>query len=171
MQRGIWSGRTLNFKWIILFCISSPWWREADGFASQALIKQYQPGEQVAIAVQGKVDGLNLWMSVYEKMQSRFNVDLFLLSYDRPYKCPSHIYCFYFPNSTWTTGRNALARKIYGREQQSDRTYKYWAFHDSDTWDLACVVCRWASVSWRTPDESDTCLEPHTQCDKRLMRH
>lgn len=145
MQRGIWSGRTLSLTSLLVFFTAFPWRREVNGFAPQSLIKQYLPS-QVAISAQGRVDDLNRWMTLYERMQSRKDVALFLLSYDRPYKCPAHIHCFYFPNSTWTTGRNALARKIYAREQQSDRKYKYWGFHDADTWDLACVACRWGPV-------------------------
>lgn len=103
--------------------------------------KGYHP-DKVAISVQGKINDLHLWMTLYNAMDSRKNVGLYLLSYDQPYKCPAHMYCYYFPNSTWTTGRNALAQKIYQTEQATGRTYKYWCFHDADTWDLSCVACR-----------------------------
>eukprot|EP00884_Botryococcus_braunii_P011378 jgi/Botrbrau1/20240/Bobra.31_1s0033.1 len=108
--------------------------------ATEKLFQGYHPAK-VAVSVQGKVDELQLWMMLYGAMSSRNNVGLYLLSYDKPYKCPAHMHCFYFPNSTWTTGRNALAQKIYQTEQGTGHSYKYWCFHDADTWDLSCVAC------------------------------
>ncbi len=98
---------------------------------------------RVALAVQGKREDLQRWIALYGQMQSKDDVTLFLLSYDSPYKCPLSILCYYYPNSTWTTGRNELARRMYQSEEESGQKYKYWAFHDADTWDLDCWVCRY----------------------------
>jgi hypothetical protein len=97
---------------------------------------------RVALTVQGKSEDMQMWMSIYEEMRSKERLTLFLLSYDSPLACPLDIFCYYYPNTTWTTGRNELARKIITTEEESMQKYKYWAFHDADTWDLRCAVCR-----------------------------
>jgi hypothetical protein len=127
---------------LLILCTLISWWELAIGHGAMDDLLQAYRSSKVAISVQGRVTDLHLWMLLYKQMYSKADVELFLLSYDQPYKCPAHIYCYYFPNSTWTTGRNALARKIYEREQDTGRAYKYWGFHDADTWDLSCVACR-----------------------------
>jgi hypothetical protein len=98
---------------------------------------------QIALAVQGSSKDMQTWIILYGRMRSKDRVSLFLLSFDSPFECPLEIACTYHPNSTWTMGRNELARMIHGTEEAAGHKYKYWAFHDADTWDLHCSVCRY----------------------------
>jgi hypothetical protein len=75
-------------------------------------------------------------------MYLKDSVTLFLLTFDTFYKCPAHIICIHDPHSTWTSGRNALAKEISRSEEAAGKKYKYWSFHDADTWDLSCERCR-----------------------------
>ncbi len=99
--------------------------------------------DRVALAIQGKKVDLQRWIGLYEQMRSKDSVTLHFVSYDSPHKCPTGMVCHFLPNSTWSMGRNELARRILQSEAASGLKYKYWAFHDADTWDLHCSVCRY----------------------------
>jgi hypothetical protein len=101
---------------------------------------------RVALAVQGKKEGMQAWIDTYGQMRSNARVALFLLTYDSPQACSVGIFCYCYPNTTWTVGRNKLAKKIMRVEEESGQKFKYWAFHDADTWDLHCSVCRYDKV-------------------------
>lgn len=97
---------------------------------------------RVALAVQGKRTDADKWIALTQEMRCNESVSLFFLTYDEPATCPLGIFCYHFSNTTWTEGRNVLARKIFQEEEEIGQTFKYWSFHDADTIGLDCWVCR-----------------------------
>jgi hypothetical protein len=54
----------------------------------------------------------------------------------------------YIPNTTWTQGRNLLARHILGMEEEQDRVFDYWIFADDDI-ELDCSASAGGAKSER----------------------
>lgn len=120
------------------------WWRPWAAPAALPL---------VALAVQGKANGLLQVVATYANMAMRANVTLFLLSYGDPFDCnavvaasiaaggPPHAVCLHAPASTWATGRNALARAIFHAERARGTTFKTWVFADDDAVAEGGLVC------------------------------
>jgi hypothetical protein len=102
---------------------------------------------EIAFAVQGHADGLRNTMEMYAAMATRAHVTLFLLTWNEPIDCsavvaaslsaggPPHAVCVFAPWTSWTTGRNALARAIFHAELARGERYTKWLFADQDTTD------------------------------------
>ena len=100
----------------------------------------------VALAVQGSARELASVLATYGNMTKRGHVSIFLLSFDEPLKLhcqaavasaqsgggPPHAVCLYGPGTSWTTGRNALARAIFHAELARGKSFKAWIFADQD---------------------------------------
>lgn len=100
----------------------------------------------VALAVQGSARDLASVLATYGQMMKRGHVSLFLLSFDEPLEMhcetavasaqsgggPPHAVCLYGPGTSWTTGRNALARAIFHAELARGKSFKAWIFADQD---------------------------------------
>ena len=103
----------------------------------------------VAIATQGMCSGAESWLELLLQLHHYHNVNFFYLAYDEdPATCLSNlpisgkVHLIYGPNSTWTTGRNMLAKAIYKTEEESGYFHKYWVLLDSDMKRLECHYCR-----------------------------
>lgn len=94
----------------------------------------------VALGVQGKAGELHRWAQMTSTWR-RSNASIFLLSYDEPISkevCRmERVHCIFQPHSTWTAGRNLLARQMYQEEKFTNILFKYWVFSDEDS----NVVC------------------------------
>ena len=90
------------------------------------------------------------WIDLRGALASSERVTLFLLSYDAPVVSTScsnsggggrPVVCLHLPHkSTWTTGRNALARAIFDEEIARASPFRYWIFSDADQSAMACSV-------------------------------
>lgn len=103
--------------------------------------EQFLP--KIAIATEGRSTEIILWLELLHHMESKSHVNLFLLAYDAPLEsqlCSNHsrVICMFAPNSTWTSGRNILARTMSQFEKKNqnhhgnERYFKYWLFGDQD---------------------------------------
>jgi hypothetical protein len=97
---------------------------------------------RVALAIQGRSADAEEWIKLYSDMHARDRVSLFFLTFDEAAKCPPGVFCYHRPGTTWSQGRNELGLRIFQREEETGEQFKYWAFHDSDTYALDCWVCR-----------------------------
>ena len=97
----------------------------------------------IAIATEGRNTEIVLWLELLNHMESKNHITLFLLSYNAPLEsqlCSKHskVICLFEPNSTWTSGRNILARTISQFEKNNPNHhgnqsyFKYWLFGDQD---------------------------------------
>jgi len=102
---------------------------------------------RVALAVQGKEEELNKWVTAWNLMSSlesdSTNLDdhaiLFLQSYDKPLKkCPATSICHFAPKTTWASGRNLQGKAIYHYEAAKHSEFRYWLFADSDMLNMTC---------------------------------
>ena len=98
----------------------------------------------VGIAVQGKADELLAWQRLYENESfatARQNVALFLLSFDKSmdhFPPVTGVFLFFASNTTWSSGRNYLAREMHKFEVKSGHLLRYWLFADADMAALRC---------------------------------
>ena len=96
--------------------------------------KQFSRQSRIDIShvclVQGKRESLFRWV---DEMDGSSIFLIFLIyNYNHTYISDDWI-AYYEPNSTWTTGRNSLARKAFDLELRRRKTFKYWIFCDEDT--------------------------------------
>lgn len=86
--------------------------------------------------MQGKAESLkNGWVNVLNLMQSKKNVVAFLLSYDKELRCEDevpNVVCLFSQSTTWTSGRNLIARAMFEYERSTSSLFKYWLLADSD---------------------------------------
>ncbi len=117
--------------------------------ASEGGCQRHDSQARVALAVQGECLDLPLWQTLLSRQHHLHQIQLFFLAYDKhPKECqlpgfpsdPSAL--IHGPNTTWTGGRNALAKAIYWAEQGQGLTFKYWLFADADMVHLECHYCR-----------------------------
>jgi hypothetical protein len=106
-----------------------------------ALSSEYQ-APRVAMAIQGRRADAERWIALHSEMRSNESVSLFFLTFDEAATCPPGIFCYHNPKTTWSQGRNELARRIFLKEEETQQKFKYWSFHDSDTLGIDCWVCR-----------------------------
>ena len=102
-----------------------------------------------ALCVQGPAAWLLRWLDVVGAMQYRDDINLFFLSFEgaidwsavNASKARSVLVSVVEPDTptTWTAGRNALARGVYAAEVARGTSYSHWAFSDAD---MAGVICR-----------------------------
>lgn len=98
----------------------------------------------VGIAVQGKAEELLAWQRLYENgsfATARQNVALFLLSFDKSmdyFPPTTGVYLFFSNDTTWSSGRNYLARELHKFEAKSGHLLRYWLFADADMAALSC---------------------------------
>ena len=67
-------------------------------------------------------------------MKTRDQVHLFYLAFDEPIDklvC-GEATCLFEPHTSWTAGRNRLARRIAQRETEISAPFRYWMFADHD---------------------------------------
>ncbi len=106
----------------------------------------------VAIGVQGSCDDYIIWCDVIQQQHLHHQIDFFFLIFDVDtttcFRRINHTeslahHVFHTANTTWTTGRNTLAREMFAAEQEADILYKYWLFSDADVAsDLQCGQCK-----------------------------
>ena len=60
--------------------------------------------------------------------------------------------------TTWTAGRNALARHVYATEVQRGRAYSHWAFSDADMTGMNCRLCPRQPKRGAPPDAAASAL-------------
>ena len=103
----------------------------------------------IALAVQGSAGEMQTWIDLRSVLASSERVSLFVLSYDAPMASANcsggglrgPVVCLHLPQgSTWTTGRNALARAIFDEEIAQGATFRYWIFADADQISMTCSV-------------------------------
>ncbi len=119
---------------------------------SYAAFSEDASADRVAIGVLGSCQDLILWSDVLANQHYYHQTHFFFLMFDEePEVCLLRSggadtfihHTFHEPNTTWTTGRNSLARSIYASEETSNRLYKYWLFSDADVAsDLRCGYCK-----------------------------
>ena len=104
---------------------------------------------RVALAVQGKCKDLLLWQDLLAHQHNAHQVDLVFLVFetqvDTCHDAASSVLIsavVYGPNTTWSSGRNMLAKAIYQKELAMESEYKYWIMADSDMRHLKCHNCR-----------------------------
>lgn len=72
------------------------------------------------------------------------HVDLVVGIFDQPVEsleCPAtpdRVTCVNVAGTTWTSGRNMLAKAAYSRERSLDRRYSFWTFGDADI-NMLCI--------------------------------
>jgi hypothetical protein len=127
-------------------------WRQAAAATGPA-VPRGSALPAVAFGVQGRAASMAQWLPFYRQWASRAAVTLFLLAYDAPFNCsaaaeaslsaggPPHTVCLFAPGTTWTTGRNALARAMFHAEEARGARFRYWAFSDHDTISVTCARC------------------------------
>ena len=90
----------------------------------------------IAFATQGPAVGLAGWSKLCLLMKQREHVSLFYLSYDvaiAPETCDgANATCIFGPGTSWTAGRNHLARSVALYEVKQAHHFKYWVFADHD---------------------------------------
>lgn len=81
---------------------------------------------------------------------------------------PHVIVCSYRPQSTWTSGRNQLAREMAYRETMDARRFKYWVFGDQD---MATIEGCHPEVGCRSrPGHAPYSIEMAACCYDALVR-
>jgi hypothetical protein len=126
------------------------------------------PLPRIAVAVQGDAHSISKWHAVLERMRTRNDVAFFgliwgvgLINQDFVAewgKNNSAIKIFSEPNSTWTEGRNSLARAIYSAEVARGKQFQAWTFADSDIWHgVECSRCPFTVPLG--PEGSACCLD------------
>jgi len=98
---------------------------------------------------------LELWKVVAEHIE---DLDLFLLSFDVEITAEvcdhPQIHCVLGQGTTWTTGRNLLAKTMFQVEKASgNAVFNYWIFTDEDMLSIQCDACR------DKPDCAPPCLD------------
>jgi hypothetical protein len=105
-----------------------------------------QPLPPIALGVQGNSGNCREVQRNYAAWPAelRANVSLFLLAYDAEFDCapsveasvaagaPPHAACLFAPGTSWTAGRNVLARSIFQAERARGAVYSRWVFSDQD---------------------------------------
>ncbi|GFR51136.1 hypothetical protein Agub_g13490 [Astrephomene gubernaculifera] len=113
------------------------------------LSKRLEDAGRVALVVLGRADAYEVWLDLYLNMSTYPSVDLYYGTYDKPVRNCSDtrqqqvrkIFCTFLSNTTWTVGRNALARAVFRQQKAMDTVYKYWFFVDEDAWPSKCALC------------------------------
>ncbi len=107
----------------------------------------------IALAVQGASNNCVDIQKNYAAMAQRGAVSLFLLSYSDAFDCadsvaaavsaggPPHAVCIHAPGTSWTTGRNSLARAIYQAERARGAKFTWWVFADQDVANPGGIEC------------------------------
>ena len=120
----------------------------------------------VAIGVQGTADGLQGWLDLYHNkayFAVKEHTHLFVLSFDHPVPvCEKHsdVHCVFAKNTTWTQGRNLLARAMHAYERERGGTFRYWLFADADMAKVGCKAAEAAGL--RAPsDAAALCMSRH----------
>ena len=97
----------------------------------------------------GKCNDFLLWQDLVAHQHNAYQVDLFFLVFEAQvdvcHDAASSVLnstVVYGPNTTWSSGRNMLAKAIYRKEQTMGSEYKYWIMSDSDVRRLKCHNCR-----------------------------
>jgi hypothetical protein len=106
----------------------------------------------LALAVQGSAAEMEAWIDLHGALASSERVSLFLLSHNAPIVSSScnntggvgrPVVCLHQQGTTWTTGRNMLARAIFDEEIARASPFRYWIFSDADQMAMACSVACW----------------------------
>ena len=118
---------------------------------------------RIAIMIQVPATSLVPWAKVFGAMETRHDIDAFLLAFQRQPTAEEIATAFnasnevlveawYEPSTTWTTGRNFLARAAYAREVARGAKYRYWVFMDEEL--LQCEGCRHhiPPGGWKLPE-------------------
>ena len=101
---------------------------------------------RIAIAVMGQASTFSRWhqiLSEQQAMQSKEQLSFIYGAYDKPVsdegmqRCAEQVrfhscHAEYIPNTTWTQGRNMLARHILKIEEQKNWEFDFWIFADDD---------------------------------------
>lgn len=157
---------------LVLLLTSLPCWRAG-------IVAEGEDGtkERVAIAVQGSKQDMLGWLQVYDLMKSKDHARLFLLSYgsepivevsnaldgtDKDQRRRDVVF-IHAPNSTWTSGRNTLARHIFSYEQDYKVTFRYWLFADADMLNVTCKSTPAEMQKNSVAETSAFCLGRHIQ--------
>lgn len=124
----------------------------------------------IALAVQGSSDGCRDVQRNYAAWPAelRGRVTLFLLAYNGEFDCapsvaasaaaggPLHAVCLFAPGTSWTTGRNALARAIFQAERARGGTFSRWVFSDQDAATPGGLKCNGMGVGTTACASDDT---------------
>lgn len=117
----------------------------------------------MALLVQGPASGFDSWLALQRGLTNQKVLLLYLAfdtevpGYGRTAGGESWTRAFHAANTTWTSGRNALARAALQQEASVGFKFKYWAFFDSDVDHLACAACTHIPV--QQPAHSACCLD------------
>lgn len=90
------------------------------------------------LILMGRGMHLKQWMKTVTEAQELNHVDMIVGIFDNTVQsldCPAtseRVLCIQVSGTTWTTGRNALARAAYLREIELGRQYTIWTFGDAD---------------------------------------
>ena len=106
---------------------------------------------RLALMLQLPATSLVPWAKVLGAMETRHEIDAFLLLFQREATSDEAAAAgasangalaaaWHVPKTTWTTGRNELARAAYAREVTRGARYRYWIFMDEEL--LQCSGCR-----------------------------
>ena len=91
---------------------------------------------KIALATEGRATEVAEWYRMLSIMENKNHAVLFLLSYDNPIDpmiCNNEtVICLHKPGSTWTSGRNELARSITQFQDKHRHHFKYWLMGDQD---------------------------------------
>jgi hypothetical protein len=96
------------------------------------------------IIAMGRLVHLKQWMTNIAENPELGHVDVVIGIFDhtvQTLECPEtskRVTCVSVAGTTWTTGRNALAKAAYNREREMNRKYSFWTFADADI-ELQCV--------------------------------
>lgn len=129
--------------------------------------RSHHANAKIAISTQGKAKDVIQWISIISNMQHEDRVVLFLLSYDEPISetycnnTNSKVSCQFQSGSSWTSGRNLLARNIANYEIQHHHNFKYWIFADADLSELThcnrATICQPPTYPARSPQLATCC--------------
>lgn len=83
------------------------------------------------LLVQGRIQTLEIWVHL---LTIEMNLSIIYLCYDREIKTlrQKRLRVFSQVNTTWTQGRNILAREAYQFERKRREEFHYWIFSDED---------------------------------------
>jgi len=109
-------------------------------------------GSGVALIVQGEAKRFDAWRQVLANLSNPSTVTLVYGSYDSPVldqDCEQDDDCItaFIPNTTWTEGRNQLAKVALCGEEKRGEEFSYFVFADDDVV-LECVKQYPCSNPW-----------------------
>lgn len=134
---------------------------------SQGIVTDNKPFKHLVIAM-GKGYQLRQWKELIMNHKDIQHVDIILGVFDEPVErlecgATSRIICVSLESTTWTTGRNKLARLAYQTERLNLKNYTYWTFIDADI-TLQCLLKDLTTVT-----SNNECFVKYDLVLKQLM--